>query len=242
MKINNDLFYFETLPLASKKLWPYLKPVADLDYVLYGGTAISLRLGHRISIDFDFFSSSPQDKPQLLLKLPFLNDAKIFQDKNDLLSYKIFFNNNSSTSLSFFNNLSMGRVGIPTFSPDGIINIASLDDLLAFKIKVVQQRIQAKDYQDIAALCQAGYSLLDGLAAAKTLFPDFSPILCAKSLIFFEGGDLDELSDSDKMILVKCVNELDFKKLPIVKLLSKDLTTKRTNLDQNPKYIFSPKP
>jgi hypothetical protein len=182
-----------------------------------------------MSVDFDFFSSSPQDKDQLLLKLTFLKDAEIFQNKTDSLGYKVFFNN-ISISLSFFNNLSMGRVGIPTFSPDGIVNMASLEDLLAFKIKVIQQRILVKDYQDVAALCRAGYSLLDGLAATKTLFPDCSPILCAKSLTFFKGGDLYELSDSDKIILVKYVNELDFKNLPIVKLLSKDLTTKGPSL------------
>jgi len=43
------------LPLAQQRLWPELRKAADLGFVLYGGTAIALRLGHKISVDFDFF-------------------------------------------------------------------------------------------------------------------------------------------------------------------------------------------
>jgi hypothetical protein len=36
-----------------------LGPARSLGFVLYGGAAIALRLGHRQSVDFDFFSSRP---------------------------------------------------------------------------------------------------------------------------------------------------------------------------------------
>ena len=44
------------LPPAQRELWPELQAIGD-QFVLYGGSAIALRLGHRSSIDFDFFSS-----------------------------------------------------------------------------------------------------------------------------------------------------------------------------------------
>lgn len=47
--------HLHTLPEAQQALWPGLKPALGLGFVLYGGTAIALRLGHRISVDFDFF-------------------------------------------------------------------------------------------------------------------------------------------------------------------------------------------
>jgi hypothetical protein len=50
-----DNFYFDVLPLLQQKLWPFLKGLADLGYILNGGTAISLLYGHRVSKDFDFF-------------------------------------------------------------------------------------------------------------------------------------------------------------------------------------------
>lgn len=48
--------HLEILEEPQKKLWHTLKTVRD-QFVLYGGTALALRLGHRQSIDFDFFYS-----------------------------------------------------------------------------------------------------------------------------------------------------------------------------------------
>ena len=41
----------ETLPKPQQEIWPHLKPAIDLGFVLYGGTAIALQLGHRESVD-----------------------------------------------------------------------------------------------------------------------------------------------------------------------------------------------
>ena len=49
---------FDVLPQEQKALWPELRAVPPA-FVLYGGTALALRLGHRVSVDFDFFSSEP---------------------------------------------------------------------------------------------------------------------------------------------------------------------------------------
>jgi hypothetical protein len=46
----------EILPKAQREIWPLLAPAPKFSFVLYGGTAVALYLGHRISIDFDFFS------------------------------------------------------------------------------------------------------------------------------------------------------------------------------------------
>lgn len=47
--------HFEILPSAQIQLWKELQPLKKLGFVLYGGTALALRLGHRVSVDFDFF-------------------------------------------------------------------------------------------------------------------------------------------------------------------------------------------
>ena len=60
----------EILPQAQQQLWPLLKPAAELGYTLYGGTAIALRLAHRPSVDFDFFSERPLDREALLSCFP----------------------------------------------------------------------------------------------------------------------------------------------------------------------------
>ena len=47
----------DILPESQLRLWPELDAVPS-DFVLYGGTGLALQLGHRVSEDFDFFSSS----------------------------------------------------------------------------------------------------------------------------------------------------------------------------------------
>ena len=50
----------DILPAAQRTLWPELSATPD-NFTLYGGTALALRLGHRASVDFDFFSNDSFD-------------------------------------------------------------------------------------------------------------------------------------------------------------------------------------
>jgi hypothetical protein len=50
----------DILPESQRQLWPELDAV-PYGFVLYGGTALALQLGHRVSEDFDFFSSAGFD-------------------------------------------------------------------------------------------------------------------------------------------------------------------------------------
>ena len=52
------------LPPPQLRLWLELDSTPD-HFTLYGGTAFALRLGHRVSVDFDFFSSQSEDVPKL---------------------------------------------------------------------------------------------------------------------------------------------------------------------------------
>ena len=59
------------LPEPQRLLWSELRDTAP-SFVLYGGTALALRLGHRQSQDFDFFSSRPFRADSLRESIPFL--------------------------------------------------------------------------------------------------------------------------------------------------------------------------
>ena len=170
--------HLEILPEPQLRLWPKLGPVADLGFVLYGGTAIALRLGHRASIDFDFFTERALDHASLEESLPFLKAAQVLQESPDTLTVLAFSDaaDQRPVKLSFFGSISFGRVGEPQWTDDGIVQVASLEDLLATKLKVLLQRVEAKDYIDVAALLDNGVSLAKGLAAARSLFgPAFQP-------------------------------------------------------------------
>ncbi|UPK35038.1 nucleotidyl transferase AbiEii/AbiGii toxin family protein [Bradyrhizobium sp. 186] len=68
------------LPAAQREIWPSLAPSGGLRFVLCGGTAVALQLGHRESLDFDFFCSAPLDKEEVRSQFGFVNGAAILQD------------------------------------------------------------------------------------------------------------------------------------------------------------------
>src|SRR4029078_10333774 len=76
--------YFEPkisiLPKAQQEIWPLLAPAPGLSFVLYGGTAVALHLGHRTSVDFDFFRSAPLDKKEIEASFAFVRDAETIQE------------------------------------------------------------------------------------------------------------------------------------------------------------------
>ena len=194
--------HWKVLPTAQRELWPQLKAGQELGFVLYGGTAVALRLGHRSSIDFDFFTERPLDREKLQRKFTFLRRSTLIQDRPDTLSVLAPMAD-GSVKVSFFGGIDIGRAGVPDVTPDGVVEVASLLDLLATKSKVLQQRIEAKDYLDIAAILRAGIRLQDGLEAACALYAaNFQPSETLKALTYFEGGDLVELPDEVRQVLV----------------------------------------
>lgn len=195
----------DVLPEAQRQVWPLLRRIPHLGFVLYGGTAIALRLGHRPSVDFDFFTDRPLRKDELYTALPFLHRSTLLQETPDTITVLIPPGSQSEplVKLSFFGSLTFGRIGEPEITSDGIAQVAGLDDLMATKLKVILQRIEAKDYQDIAAMIRAGSSLSRGLAGARVLYGSaFQPSESLKALVYFEGGDLHRLPSEDRTLLI----------------------------------------
>ena len=118
--------------------------------------------------------------------------------------------------------IGFSRVGIPESTRDGVLWVASLDDLMA--TKTILQRVSAKDYTNIAAMMKVGVSLAKGLAATREMFGEsFQPSESLKAMIYFEGGDLYLLTPETKETLAKAVS--DIHKLPQIKLAARDIGT-----------------
>jgi hypothetical protein len=214
----------ETLPAGQQQVWTRLRPAALLGFALYGGTAIALRLGHRTSVDFDFFSDRPLDREAMRDAFPFLARGTVVQDREDSLTVLVACNDSQheQVKVSFFGEIDFGRVGEPDLTEDGVLQVASLDDLMATKLKVIL-RVEAKDYRDVAAMLNAGVSLSRGLAAARAMYgPSFQPFESAKALVYFQGGDLHTLTDRERSDIVEAVSAV--RDLPQVAVLSRQLT------------------
>lgn len=211
----------EIMPAAQRQLWPELRSAAQFGFVLYGGTAIALRLGHRTSVDFDFFSKDPLNHEAICDSLPFVAKSTVIQDEKNTFSMLVPSNVSESdyVKVSLFGSITFGRVGEPEMTEDGILQVASLDDLMATKLKVILQRAEAKDYRDIAAMLNTGVCLSRGLAAARMIYgANFQPSESLKALTYFKDGDLQTLTKNEKQTLVTEASAV--RKLPKVPLLA----------------------
>jgi len=217
--------HMEILPPIQRKLWPELAKTPELGLVLYGGTAIALRIGHRASVVFDFFSDRPLSKDELRHSFSLLQKSTVIQDSLNTLTVLAPCGGGAGgghVKVSFFGGIGFGRVGEPEQTEDGTLFVASLDDLMATKVKVILDRIEAKDYIDIAAMINAGVALARGLAAAREMYGrNFQPSESLKAMVYFEDGDLHTLSSEVKHTLVKTVGSV--RALPRIELVSREL-------------------
>ena len=191
----------EILPKPQQEIWPLLAPAPRLSFVLYGGTAVALYLGHRRSVDFDFFRSEPLDKKELEASFEFMRDAQTIQeDENTLVVIAQM--PSGPVKVSFFGGLSIGRINEPLQTTDSTLLVASLEDLLAMKLKAIMDRAEAKDYRDISAILSAGVSLEKALGAFAKIYRK-DPGLPLRAMGFFKDGDLPSLPKADQDVLRK---------------------------------------
>lgn len=200
------------LPPSQRRLWDELGQTPK-GFVLYGGTAIALRLAHRTSEDFDFFSSDRFLPTGLLRRVGYLQGAEVVQESENTLTCLV--DREEPVRVSFFGGIDLQRVGEPETAPGPEILVASLLDLAGMKAAVVLQRAALKDYVDIDALLQKGITLPRALAAAAVIYGrQFNPVLALKALSFFEEGDVKLLSKESRERLIQAVRSVDPAGLP----------------------------
>ncbi|UQB68961.1 nucleotidyl transferase AbiEii/AbiGii toxin family protein [Epilithonimonas zeae] len=159
---------------------------------LVGGTSLSLQLGHRISIDIDLFTDA--------------NYGSIdFGEIEEFLKTKFSFIKFSSELTSFGKSYFVGNsqdnaVKLDIFYSDPFIDnelllddirMASLKDIAAMKIEVIQNGGRKKDFWDLHELLEH-FSLNEMLEFNKKRYPfshDFDLII--KNFTNFEIADDD---------------------------------------------------
>lgn len=198
----DPIFKPEILPAGQRHLWDTGLGVPR-HFVLHGGTALALRLGHRQSVDFDFFSARDFSPEALLRALPGGGSATLLQSERNTLT--VLLGGEDPVKVSFFGGLPFSPVKPPDIASNGIA-VASLEDLCATKLLAVVQRSEAKDYLDIAALLTHGLPLGYGLGCARAFYgAHFNTVLPLKALVYFEDGDLPSLPSAVREALTAAV-------------------------------------
>jgi hypothetical protein len=206
----------DVLPPAQQAVWAELCEIPDA-FTLYGGTAIALYLGHRESVDFDFFGRDAFAPLDLLNSLKLLEGSLVTQSEPNTLSVVIY-RDQEPVKLSFFGLPKITALRPATFCVDNGLKVASLLDLAGMKAAVVQQRAEAKDYLDIdAILSMTEIDLTVAIGAAKAIYgASFSPIATLKALGYFGEPSLDALPKDMKARLAKAVSNVNTDNIPTI--------------------------
>jgi predicted nucleotidyltransferase component of viral defense system len=132
------------------------------EYVLIGGTALSLQINNRLSEDLDFckWQDNPEihnkevNWPELEKFLKTLGDVRT--DIIDLYQVNFFLDD---VKITFYSNGITSYSEIETSSEFENIKLASVDSIGAMKFEVLSRRNLFRDYYDIYSILKEGISL-----------------------------------------------------------------------------------
>lgn len=164
---------------------------AERGFYLAGGTAIALHLGHRRSVDFDWFLSERMEDP-LRLSIELQEEGVPFETGQ--IDRGTLYGSVYGVRVSFLEfRYPMLDPLVPW--PDYGCRLAGHRDLACMKLSAVAQRGSRKDFVDLYALGQSGYSLPEMLAWYRKKFSirDIAHLLYA--LAYFDDAEAEQMPE-----------------------------------------------
>ncbi len=120
--------------------------INEYKFFLAGGTALALQIGHRRSIDFDFFSPLGFEPSHLFLELlKMFPGSKLQKEGGNTLTLLW-----EEVQLSFFGGITLHHLKPPITIQ--AFPMFSIPDIAAMKMAAMIQRTALRDYFDIAYL------------------------------------------------------------------------------------------
>lgn len=138
-------------------------------YILGGGTALAMQIGHRKSEDLDFmmWRKSKKEKPEVdwtsIEKELIEKIGKI--ERFNMLGFDQVEFVVAGVKFSFYVSNNYCPVSSPV-SYLGNIRLADIYSIMAMKMGVMLRRMKMRDYYDIYAILKEGYDISKGIDAA----------------------------------------------------------------------------
>ena len=157
-------------------------------FYLAGGTGLALHLGHRRSVDLDFFSPEPFNEDALIAALQVLPNVSVLSKSNQTVYLHI-----SGTKVSFI------EYDYPLLFPlrrfQGL-PVADVRDITAMKISALASRGSRRDFVDLYVVAQK-YDLppLLELFERKFAKANYSMVHVRKALTYLADADKEAMPD-----------------------------------------------
>jgi predicted nucleotidyltransferase component of viral defense system len=163
--------------------------------ILFGGTALALQIGHRMSYDFDFFSPQHNLRDEFLNELrAVLPELKVTQWEENTLSVQW-----NEVQISFFSNITLKIIN--PFLNYQHLRMLDKPDIIAMKIAAMLRRATIRDYFDIAYLLEfEGISLSEMIRWFYEKYAHQADQF-TRSLIIKTLSYVDDVPDEDLRIL-----------------------------------------
>lgn len=145
---------------------------------------MALQLGHRNSIDLDFFGTVPETSEEILDALRENHEVTIIKESKNIHIYLI-----DGVKVDIV-NYKYGWIDTP-IEEDGI-RLAGIKDIAAMKVAAIIGRGTKKDFIDLCFLLKQ-FSLKEILELYLQKYPDGSLFIALKSLSYFEDAEADPM-------------------------------------------------
>ncbi len=188
MKAEAAPIFWETISVEMRQMMKvFARAEIGARFYLAGGTALALQLGHRRSVDLDYFSPSediPSIRQQLAQALAACEPILADTSWGDL----VFLAHN--VRIGFYG---YGYPLVETLREKEGTSLASIPDIGLMKLDALQSRASRKDFHDLYAICQrmSLRELFDLSPKKYTDTRDFETQV-VKRLPFFERAEAEE--------------------------------------------------
>ena len=199
--------YEEILKQKTKLVFSKIAKIKAINsFYLAGGTALALQLGHRESIDLDWFSEKPFSTKDLKKELSKLGSLKIDSEEKDTLNCSL-----DNVKLSFFEY--PYKVLFPFIKYKGT-QIADFRDIACMKLDTISSRGSKKDFADLYFLLKK-IPLEDFLKLFNKKYKgiEYNKLHLLKSFVYFKDAEEEPMPKIIKKISWKEIKENISKKV-----------------------------
>jgi hypothetical protein len=179
--------HYEVLDKKTKDIFEKFSFLKDAFY-LAGGTALALQLGHRISIDLDFFSDEPIKKTLLKTIESKVKkvDSVVVNNKKELTVYI------DSIKITFLHYPFIHKHNLVK---NNIIPLASIYEIASMKAYTLGRRVSLKDYIDLYFILSSDVTNITSIIAdAIAIYGDtFNDRLFCEQLLSSEEADEESI-------------------------------------------------
>ena len=185
------MLHYETIEQSTLDLLKRIQSISELSGLrLVGGTALALILGHRKSIDLDFFGRIEESPEELAYYMSQLGETEILKASKNINTFLV-----DNVKVDFV-NYHFEWIQQP-LQTDGLI-LAKQKDIAAMKLSAITGRGTKKDFIDLYYLLKQ-YSLSEIFEFYSEKYPAGSHFLTLRSLLYFE--------DAEKTVMPKMLDK-----------------------------------